>query len=75
MVDVTCWYQLESSFYEEFKYEIVILILYHLGESAIYADSDWKVHVGPYTGQDRPLSQENHARNGGSKWSKMADYI
>ena len=30
MVDRTCWYSVETSFHVEFKYEVVILILYHL---------------------------------------------
>ena len=33
MVDMTCWYLLEMSVHEEFKYEIVIFILSHLCES------------------------------------------
>ena len=50
---MTCWYSLETSLHEEFKYEIVILILYHPCESVYiqtqtgkcYFSSSWFAHI------------------------------
>ena len=45
VVDMTCWYSLETSFHEESKYEIVILILSNFCES-VYVRSQTAKYYG-----------------------------
>ena len=39
---MACWDSLESIFYEEFKYDGIVILCDQYG-STLYADSDWKV--------------------------------